>query len=993
MATNGRHSGMLRTDYETDRARLDDFPALECDWQQELCRLGEASGNIRYRENDTEGTLGELYANQVLTVLVEVMQEKTPASAHLLLQKFGGWIDRLSNYLSRNWTVEKNESPSAQVARLIKDQLEKALPAENETHERSGYRMLRTIGYIQEHTGYYLDRIEDSGDMDAALSLLLVYIRNYCHIARNFNGRFASLPELYRKQVLLVRPAGAVKNDVPVVVVQEEPASPLQCAEVNAVFITRTDGKATGIRKQSVAFQDPDIIDTLFSDAHSETLSPGWQLESSMLVLGEGKREVGIRFRLVADEALTGYTLPPHSFTLQLSTAEGWTEQPHTCRIDTNGTTACLCFDFILTQEAAAPTPCTEEVHGTPTTHPALRLLASADGCLYDRASPLKFDAVEIRTNVNGIRNFAFCNELGEVDTTQPFYPFGSQAEKGTWFTFGSEEAGRKPLEEVRLKGIWKKLPETEAGFDKIYKEYAGTEAIGAGSFLIATDRQEDSCWTGRGDSQHLFIPDNGENRSLERAELVFTFPGKQVQRMGNGLFRVTLQAPGIGFGTEAYRALFSERMIYNSHCKEKHRKAIPSAPVIPMLADAELSYIACEKAGLAEIGSASIILTRITALSAQETFPIGSEREQPFLPAAPTDHLLYFAFAPAEGEQTVRMYLDMALPREKIPFYNPQPDKNVKLEWTYWLGTGWLPVPARSVIADETCGLTQSGFVEIRLPKKISSDHTDRRGRAWIRAAVTGDVDTCLAIRSVRTNCIRLTATDDDGLPLPAETETTVAVRQASRISNRHRAIMIKDYEQLVLEHFPEVDKVQCIPVPQEQGASGVCLVVFSRAEDARYYLSPSWKLTEIRRFVQAYAPPFVILRVVNPVYEPVDIHCRAVLWNRVQNEGKAIRQLVVLAQNYLSPWVRKKEMPALRQLYSYKKLHARMVNHEDLMKLVTLEVDGKSLPCADIDTDDLTFGGKHPWSVLLPKIKIELLSPHSGIDEAEIGGNFIIG
>ena len=53
MATNGRHSGTLRTDYETDRARLDDFPALECDWQQELYRLGEASGNIRYRENDT----------------------------------------------------------------------------------------------------------------------------------------------------------------------------------------------------------------------------------------------------------------------------------------------------------------------------------------------------------------------------------------------------------------------------------------------------------------------------------------------------------------------------------------------------------------------------------------------------------------------------------------------------------------------------------------------------------------------------------------------------------------------------------------------------------------------------------------------------------------------------------------------------------------------------------------------------------------------------
>ena len=51
--------------------------------------------------------------------------------------------------------------------------------------------------------------------------------------------------------------------------------------------------------------------------------------------------------------------------------------------------------------------------------------------------------------------------------------------------------------------------------------------------------------------------------------------------------------------------------------------------------------------------------------------------------------------------------------------------------------------------------------------------------------------------------------------------------------------------------------------------------------------------------------------------------------------------------------------------------------VNHEDLMRLVTLEVNGKSLSRIDVDTVDFTFEGKHPWSVLLPVIKIELLSP----------------
>ena len=174
----------------------------------------------------------------------------------------------------------------------------------------------------------------------------------------------------------------------------------------------------------------------------------------------------------------------------------------------------------------------------------------------------------------------------------------------------------------------------------------------------------------------------------------------------------------------------------------------------------------------------------------------------------------------------------------------------------------------------------------------------------------------------------------------------------------------MIKDYEHLVLEFFPEVDKIQCIPIPQNKGASKICLVVFSRAEDSRYFLSPAWKLAEIQQLVRQYASPFASLRVINPVYERVNVH-----------------------------WYRKEEIPMLRQRYSYKELHARMVNHEDLMRLVTLEVNGKSLSRIDVDTVDFTFEGKHPWSVLLPVIKIELLSPYDGIEKAEIGSNFIIG
>ena len=1059
MVNDKEYGGISRTDYATDRTRLDNFSVVESDWKELL-----------YRLTSREGVLDSLWTNHVFAVLVEIAcMDLKIVSVDALQKKAVEWIEQLDRYININWKIGHGDTSAALTAQRIKEQIENVLYDTDKSIKQTYYRLLRIVNDIRDHFESYLEQVESSGDMDGALSLLVVYLRSYGAIARDFNDRFATLPELYRRDILRVVPHKAVQDNAYIVITpkeeqsgftlpkgqsfpagqnadgeeliyrtgREEYISPIQCAEVNAVYLTRKDKKVTGICKQIVNYQDTSTVETLFADRHSEALPLGWMVESSMLILGEGERKVSISFKIAGDtaESLIEACLLSDSFALQFSDIEGWTEQACFCCINRTGGEHRLCFRFTIKPDVIAPAPCTEEIHGITTEQPALRILSTNISCPYDWASRLKFDAVEIQTEVKSIRNFTFYNELGQVDTSQPFYPFGTQVEKGTWFLFGNEEMGLKPLQEVRLKGLWKKLPETEAEFDQVYKGYADTgKNIGTDAFLISTEWQKGGKWHTCIDSeQHLFVPDNGEDRSLIHAEVVFDFKKKMSLLRSiidtpyeyscdrDGFFRATLQAPTIGFGTGAYRNLFVEAMVHNSHCKEKKQRDLPSEPVIPMLSDAELSYIASEETTLANIKNSSIRLSRITALSEQESFPIGDGNKQPFLPAEPADHLLYFAFLHAQGEQTIRMYIDMVLPKEKIPFYNPQPDKSIKLSWEYWNGNEWRSVAIESIIAEETCGLTQSGFVEIKLPEKIKKEYIDKQGRMWLRCTITGDVSSCLAIRSVLTNYIRLTAQNGDGFPLPAETiqnmieanecvesivqplngfggksaetEAEVAVHQNSRMANRHRALRIKDYEQLVLEHFPEVDKVQCMTIPQDNKASEIYLVVFYGVEDSRYFLSPVWKLVEIQHLVLKYVSPFVALRVINPVYERVEVHCKAVLWDSVQDKGKTIRQLVVLAQNYIAPWYRKYEIPELRKQFSYKELHARMVNHEDLMKLVVLEVDGKSLPNVDIDTKDLIFKGSHPWSVLLPEIEIELLSPHGGIEEAEIGGNFIIG
>ena len=65
--------------------------------------------------------------------------------------------------------------------------------------------------------------------------------------------------------------------------------------------------------------------------------------------------------------------------------------------------------------------------------------------------------------------------------------------------------------------------------------------------------------------------------------------------------------------------------------------------------------------------------------------------------------------------------------------------------------------------------------------------------------------------------------------------------------------------------------------------------------------------------------------------------------------------------------------------QTYSFKELYSRIVNHEDLQNIESLEVNGRQYnENSDIGEEDDIIGGQEAWSVLLPEIEIELIEPN---------------
>lgn len=1066
MATETRHSNVFHTDYEDGCARSDNLHPLTTDTDKLLYNLIRMSKELLFRDtNGRESTLTPLLENHVLTVLAYIRRKNLSGYGNSFAEAQGTeeqayyvrkleedverWTARLEAYLQTAFAQGRADSPAVQIARKLHEELDNALRTEDE-HNHRYYRMLHTVTAIQKNADNYLRLAADSGDTEPALALLIAYLKNYAGIAETFNRSLASLPELYRKEVLHARPAKAVPDNAYLIVTpaapsdspmrgregftlkegtafaagddllykttQNEYISPMRCVQADAICLPNPSHGGACI--QALHFEDASNAEVLFTGC--EALRTGWQIESSMLVLEEGRRDVTVSLRLKDGNTLTD-TGKKQGFTLEYSTADGWMTVNAECELSSDE----LRFGFTIVRDGIAPSPCTEETHGIVTAYPALRILTDKEN--YPTwAEGLEFESVSIETNVSGIRNFTLINELGETDTTQAVSPFGIQAERGAWFLFGLEEAGIKPLKELTLTGKWQKLPDTKNGLDQLYKDYPGVDAS---SFRIRTDYLQNDKWESCEENSPLFTFDN--TGKLQDANITFR-PKDNNDNLPAGkdrLFRVTLDSPSIGFGTAAYRNLFTEVMVHNSRCKEKDMRTLPQEPPVPLLADMELSYKA---ENTIPIQSSSI--TPITLTEGTETPP--REGLGRLLPQSPSPYTLYFAFADAVGGRKIRMYIDLVLDKSQLPYCCLRPDNNAVLTWSYWDGKAWTDILGKDIMAEETIALTRSGFIEITLEERIDKKWTDSNGLLWLRAAFmqggnpekpVKEKPYTLALRGIWTNCIRVTANGGDGTPLPAgtiqgtaeedtrigsviqplpgfggrqaETEAQCASRQTARIHNRHRAVTLQDYADILTEHFPELVKVRCFNVRQEDGTRKTVITVFSRAEDGTYFLSPSWKLAEMERTLRQYTPPFARVEVINPVYEQTVVHIKARLHEDTDDEDKVIRQLVVLAQNYLAPWKRKGDIPEPGQTYSPLALHSRLVNHEDVEELLELTVDGKDiLPKEDKDGEnedgdkERPIHGTYPWSILLPKVEIGLLSYRSGIEEAEIGGNFTI-
>ncbi|NJL49367.1 MAG: hypothetical protein HC929_20385 [Leptolyngbyaceae cyanobacterium SM2_5_2] len=141
------------------------------------------------------------------------------------------------------------------------------------------------------------------------------------------------------------------------------------------------------------------------------------------------------------------------------------------------------------------------------------------------------------------------------------------------------------------------------------------------------------------------------------------------------------------------------------------------------------------------------------------------------------------------------------------------------------------------------------------------------------------------------------------------SETDADFFRRCSERLRHRHRAVTVWDFERLVLEAFPEIFKVKCLPHSSADGepkAGDVALVV---VPDVRALPSLEPRAGEVlmRRIGDyvstALATPFATIHVIHPLYERIRVDAR-VAFRSGLDAGYYAGVLNQDLQRFLSPW-----------------------------------------------------------------------------------------
>lgn len=380
----------------------------------------------------------------------------------------------------------------------------------------------------------------------------------------------------------------------------------------------------------------------------------------------------------------------------------------------------------------------------------------------------------------------------------------------------------------------------------------------------------------------------------------------------------------------------------------------LPNEPYTPLISEVTLNYTSTVTIQLAATANnQNSFNNRVDQFFHVE--PFGVAENHPFiikaspyinlLPVYNDEGSLYIGCSGLNAPETLSILI-------KVAEGSADPDlEKQTVKWSYMVNNEWVDFPTLKVLSDSTNGLLTSGIIVFDISKTITNTNTVLpTGLYWLKASVFRHSGAVCQLTDLRTQAVAAVFADNGNDPnhllssLPANTITELVnsssdiatveqpyasfggkmkeqstefyTRVSERLRHKHRAVMIWDYEHIVLERFPSIYKVKCLNHTRyisgndikEMAPGHVSLVTIADLKNKNSVnpLQPKTsliQLTEIEDYIKTINPPAVELHVKNPLYEEIAVEFNVRFYPGFDN-GFYGQKLEEDIKKFLAPW-----------------------------------------------------------------------------------------
>lgn len=660
------------------------------------------------------------------------------------------------------------------------------------------------------------------------------------------------------------------------------------------------------------------------------------------------------------------YKLFKKIFCLKLTTEHGWLDVSDYILLpysqDTSQQKTGLRMLLSLGQDVEPITPYKADLHGMQleTESPVLQCVINPQTHFYPYSifQNMVIASLTIDVEVSGVKNVLVYNQHGQLDPSKPFQPFGPLPGSNAYFIFGNYELARKRLLKLKIDLDWAELPSSNGGFEEFYSAYKTSygNTTFKGDFSVLSDGRwvpEDPA--ARNDF-NLFETEPMSSRvaaynvveidkldyvrpiaaSISAADFQFDLKAR------NGFYRVMLAAPESAFGHGEFPQLLTAALSANA--RRKKPGPLPNPPYTPGLNGISLSYKASTKINPSlhnEAGNSStatIILMH--PFGVETVFPAIMDKPCFLMPQYAHEGNLFIGLSGNDISGPLSLLFHLSQNRVEATMA-----ESAAFDWFYLSANRWKKLPATHLLSDTTHGFLASGKITLDIPADINNGNTIMPGKYfWLRVSVGQAASAFSACYSIQPHALQVSHSSGvKNVPVQGsaeaikwasshpiagignikqaykafggragESDDQRKIRVSERLRHKNRALIPRDYEQLILEQFPQIYKVKCFNSISSQDDAikpGHVLIVVMSGDQAEvgetcsHAMINTRQLDQIRTYVKKLCPVFTRIEVRNPQYEQLQVRCTVKFVDAI-SEGVNISRLNQHISDYICPW-----------------------------------------------------------------------------------------